>query len=334
MRGDDADEVALLNHLHARDVRDRALVDAEHGRSLAESRLPARANDPAVEHPGDADVLDVGRLPGDDVRDVDPRNPRPDQLVAARGRERRLRGGDRAVEELPGREVGVLDRLAAAGDDAVRDRQARRRHTELRRGHVQEQRPRSGRSPAHARRAHRGRGRGAPDRERRQRHVRVDLHLRHLVHREPELLRRDHANGGRRALAELRPTREQRHGVVGVHLQPRVDLGRVGRAGKRARVRRGDRGRVVRGPCRLGGKPADAEADHERAAPAQERLARELALGQNTCIGGHVHHLLRICRRGHHAPAFAITAAAFWIAVRIRGYVPQRHRCPFIAVRI
>ena len=37
---------------------------------------------------------------------------------------------------------------------------------------------------------------------------------------------------------------------------------------------------------------------------------------------------------GHHAPPFAITAAAFWIAVRILGYVPQRHRCPFIAVRI
>jgi hypothetical protein len=29
-----------------------------------------------------------------------------------------------------------------------------------------------------------------------------------------------------------------------------------------------------------------------------------------------------------------MTAAAFWIAVRILGYVPQRHRCPFIAVRI
>ena len=38
---------------------------------------------------------------------------------------------------------------------------------------------------------------------------------------------------------------------------------------------------------------------------------------------------------GHgYFPPFAITAAAFWIAVRIRGYVPQRHRWPFIAVRI
>jgi hypothetical protein len=38
---------------------------------------------------------------------------------------------------------------------------------------------------------------------------------------------------------------------------------------------------------------------------------------------------------GHgYFPPFAITAAAFWIAVRIRGYVPQRQRWPFMAVRI
>ena len=107
-----------------------------------------------------------------------------------------------------------------------------------------------------------------------------------------------------------------------------------GGPGKRARMQRGGRRRVVRGSCSLGGEAPEAEADDERAAPAQERRARELTLGQYTCIGGHVHQLLRIRRRGHHAPAFAITAAAFWIAVRIRGYVPQRHRCPFIAVRI
>ena len=35
-----------------------------------------------------------------------------------------------------------------------------------------------------------------------------------------------------------------------------------------------------------------------------------------------------------YAPSFAITFAACWIAVRILGYVPQRQRCPFIAVRI
>ena len=61
------------------------------------------------------------------------------------------------------------------------------------------------------------------------------------------------------------------------------------------------------------------KADDHRAAALEERLARELL----------VEHL------GHgYFPPFAITAAAFWIAVRIRGYVPQRQRWPFIAVRI
>ena len=63
----------------------------------------------------------------------------------------------------------------------------------------------------------------------------------------------------------------------------------------------------------------EAEADDEPAAGLHERLARELL----------VEHL------GHgYFPPFAITAAAFWIAVRIRGYVPHRQRWPFIAVRI
>ena len=65
--------------------------------------------------------------------------------------------------------------------------------------------------------------------------------------------------------------------------------------------------------------PATREADDQRAAALDERLARELLL---------VRAALSSCT------AFAITAAAFWIAVRILGYVPQRHRCPFIAVRI
>ena len=63
----------------------------------------------------------------------------------------------------------------------------------------------------------------------------------------------------------------------------------------------------------------EREADDHRAAALDERLARELLVQD----------------LGHgYFPPFAITAAAFWIAVRIRGYVPQRHRWPFIAVRI
>ena len=55
----------------------------------------------------------------------------------------------------------------------------------------------------------------------------------------------------------------------------------------------------------------ESEADDQRTAALHERFTRELVLAQQP---------------GHHAPPFAITAAAFWIAVRILGYVPQRQR--------
>ena len=60
------------------------------GRALGQRGLPARAHDAAVEHPGHPHVLDVGRLPGDDRRDVDPRHRRPISLYAAGRRERRV----------------------------------------------------------------------------------------------------------------------------------------------------------------------------------------------------------------------------------------------------
>src|SRR5262245_58506479 len=93
---------------------------------------------------------------------------------------------------------------------------------------------------------------------------------------------------------------------------PRVNLARV--VGSIARVRAISSPRQRRHASRSRAKP-----DQQHAATLQERLARELL----------VHDL------GHrYFPPFAITAAAFWIAVRMRGYVPQRHRWPFIAVRI
>ena len=87
----------------------------------------------------------------------------------------------------------------------------------------------------------------------------------------------------------------------------------VGRAVARVRARRPP------APCRRAPRPPTLKPDDQRAAALDERPARELL----------VEHL------GHgYFPPFAITAAAFWIAVRIRGYVPQRQRWPFIAVRI
>ena len=80
--------------------------------------------------------------------------------------------------------------------------------------------------------------------------------------------------------------------------------------------------RHARGRARPAGRRSagEAEPDDQGAAALEERRAGELPLAGDSVIV--------------YAPAFAITAAAFWIAVRIRGYVPQRHRCPFIAVRI
>ncbi len=71
--------------------------------------------------------------------------------------------------------------------------------------------------------------------------------------------------------------------------------------------------RRVAGCTRIGGRGGrlardrsrEGEADDERPAALEERLARKLLLMQQT--------------RHDYAPAFAITAAACWIAVRIRG---------------
>src|SRR5581483_7463357 len=97
---------------------------------------------------------------------------------------------------------------------------------------------------------------------------------------------------------------------------PRVELRRVERPVRAELVRRADarvlerverRRRLAREPC-----AERAEAEDDGTAALHERLARELLLVQEA---------------GHpYAPPFAITAAAFWIAVRIRGQVPQRHR--------
>src|SRR6186997_2060732 len=93
---------------------------------------------------------------------------------------------------------------------------------------------------------------------------------------------------------------------------PRVDLVLINAV---ARIR-------IDGRRRLAGerRAEDGEADDQRAAALDELLTAELLL-------------MHEARHGY-LPPFAITAAACLIAVRIRGYVPQRQRWPFIAVRI
>ena len=153
------------------------------------------------------------------------------------------------------------------------------------------------------------------DRERADRHVGVELRRRDLLHREPELLGRDLAHRRRRALAELGDAVEQRDGVVGVDLEPRVDLRGDRRAGHRAGVRRVERVRVVERLAALAAAPAAiGHADHEARAP-EERPPRDLVLGEDA----RDRVVLVSCVVLIYFAPFAITAAAFWIAVRIRG---------------
>ena len=96
---------------------------------------------------------------------------------------------------------------------------------------------------------------------------------------------------------------------------PRVD--RVsGSAGSRCGAALGERRVAGRRRRRAGGGRAPTTS----APPPLRNVLRENSLFEDLGHG--------------YFPPFAITAAAFWIAVRIRGYVPQRQRWPFIAVRI
>ena len=251
-RRDDAEEVAEADDLRALDVLDRALVDRDdlRRRAVAVGALAARPHDAAVEHARDADVVDVGRLAGDLVRDVDPRRARADDLVLADrlrarrardglGRRRRVAGGREArdldVEQLVADQRAVGDGLAAARDDALLDREARlrRRRGSSRRGRAARSsrpRPRHGSAcrpsarpgcrrsrPGSASRSCRGRSASSGE-----------AHV--------ELLGRDHQQRGRRALAHLDLADLQAGRVVGVDREPRVDRDLVERAARRVRV--------------------------------------------------------------------------------------------------
>src|SRR5581483_2445114 len=92
-----------------------------------------------------------------------------------------------------------------------------------------------------------------------------DLHARD---RDVELFGHDLDEAGPGALTELVEAGEERDGVVGVDREPRVDLREVGR-----QVRNLGGGPGEAGAC-------EAEADDERAAALEERLAGELPLVQ------------------------------------------------------
>jgi hypothetical protein len=199
-----------------------------------------------------------------------------------------------------------------AGDDAVLHREARLRDAETG-GREVEQRAPGGRSGSTGLLATRLHALATDARALVRRDVRVVEDGLHLREAHVELLGRDHEQRRRRALTHLDLAHLEAGRVVGVDRQPRVDRDLVERAVRGIRI-----------GCGLGCLGADTGADdaegHDhRAAALHERLARELLVQQ---------------LRHDYFPPFAITAAAFWMAVRIRGYVPQRQRWPFMAVRI
>ncbi len=307
LRRDDREEVPDAHDLHARDVLDRVGVDGERHRvrAVAVGTLPARPNHAAVEHSGHADVGRVGVHARDDLGDVVVGHAGdPDLLVLARVLRRRDTGvqrrrRERDLHQLVADELAVGDGLAAAGDDALVHREARRRHAEARRRHAKQRLLRLGRRPPDQRAALRDRRRatGVAGVRGRMRPAGVELDMAELAEVHVELFGCDQHQAGRRLLTEVDAARVERHGVVRVDREERVDGIRVGRPGARERV---DPRRCARGS----GLPDEADPDDQRTSAFQEALARELLLGNEA---------------RHHAPAFAITAAAFWIAVRILG---------------
>src|SRR5262249_10840872 len=238
-----------------------------------------------------------------------------DALTRDQARVRRTgRDRQREVEVLSADQVAELDGLAAAGDGAVARRKRGRRDPELRGGHVEQLLVRVRSSGPGLGRAARDAAAAAAAARRVE--PRLGMGVLHHAHvRDVELLCDEHQDARRRA-RELRLAVRDDHLVVLRDRKPGVARVQVGKpVTGAARVER----RVARRSKRIPG-PVHAEADDECAAGLEELLPRELLLVQKT--------------RHRYFPPFAITAAACLIAVRILGYVPQRQRWPFIAVRI
>src|SRR5262249_45508292 len=197
----------------------------------------------------------------------------------------------------------------ATRDDALADRQARHRHAEVRRGKTEQRLRRIGGRTAHPWPDAANRGT-----RRLRRRLRSQVGIRRdelqLVDSHAQLFSRNLQHPGQRPLAYLGLAAHDRSGVIGVDDDPRVNARLIERAVARKRALR---------PRSVAGKPTEAEPDDQSPTALQEALPGELLLVQEP---------------RHHLPPFAITAAACLIAVRIRGYVPHRHRWPFIAVRI
>ena len=302
-RRDDAEEVALADDPGALDVLDRARVHLQRPNGSGVRPLPERTDDPAVEHPRQAEVVDVRVGAGDLLRGVLARLRLADHLVLRvmlLRRPARVRGG----EPLPAEQCAVgdgLGRVALDRDDALVDRQLGDGHAELLRGEPEQHSPslRGGLADG------RGAGGDAVRADRPAlvgREVGVDAGSLQLVVGHVQLLGRDLQQAGRRA-RDVDLAHVHRDRVVLVHDDPGVDRVRVWRSGHDALRRAG-------GPIREQ-RAGEAEADHERAAALDELLAVERPFEQLV-------DLALSEQLGHYAP-FAIVAEARLIAFVIRG---------------
>ena len=215
---------------------DRLRIDAERVVILRGVCPRAARTDPAsVNHPRDADVLDVGVRPGDLRGDVDAVHQPADELilahrlrvalprdVAGRGRHRRCQRRQVEVEVLTSVEIAVLHLLAAARDHAVRGREAPDRHAQLGRRRLQHQLERlGGRGPGHGR-AGRDRAAAAAAADRVQPGLRMRVHHhRHIG--DVQLLSDQHQDAGGGS-AELGLAVGDDHGVRRRDRQPAIDL--------------------------------------------------------------------------------------------------------------
>lgn len=292
--GDNTDKIALADDARARNVGDRALVDAQRLRKRAERALPARQDGAPVEHPRHAHVLHVRVLRAHLGRDIDAWDIGADEPVLARMLLRR-RPGEPDLERLLAEELAIGHRTARR----IVDRHHPARHREAPglnakpHGGAREQRlARLSRCRPHLRAA-------AMDRRTRRgrallrRDVGVEPDRAQLAHVEVKFFAGDLHEPGGAALPQLAFAEEERGRVIRMDRDPGVDGIRIGGTGDLAR----------RGGNRTRKRHAGEAEPHDEGAALDEVAPRDGRIGES----------------GDHCAPPVIRVEASWIAFMIRG---------------
>jgi hypothetical protein len=248
--------------------------------------------------------------PGDFGRDVDARYRLADDLVLGRFLDRRIAGQPEieaaALDQLC---IGdAMGRVVPRADDAIGDRELRRRHVQVLHRARDKKAPRLCRGTPQRYRGDLD-GIAGDRRALVRRLVGIAEDDVHLVHRDIELLRDDLSKGGAYARAQIDMAAIDRDHTISTDGEKGVD-----------RIVREDRWPTARERGSVCGRQRgrrEVDGHHQRAGDLQELSA----VGRvNT------HH------DGHRSVLLA--SAARLIAARISICVPQRHRFPASAARI